>query len=162
MSKVNPPVWEEYEEGTFIKEDEIGIGMFRASVQYGNCDPVDLLNFCAGPPQSPSPCNGVDLQLVCIPYMGCYQFELQGTLPAFFQIDYIIKWKDGDGDWMIYNPGDIVCGSDISGFVMIHFCDDACPPICLEAVCEGCDPFDPGTPSNIAYCNDGDVEEPQP
>jgi hypothetical protein len=154
-----PITWQPYVEGDLIHPDNLGSGQFRATVQYRNCPSEMLIGACSDPPQTPSLCSAVDVQLVCVPDGSCFQFELQGTIPFLFDIDYTIKWRDGDTDsWKVYNEGETVCGVDVQGKVLIHFCDDACPTICLYATCEGCtEVFDIGSPSNNAYCNDGNV-----
>lgn len=163
--------WQPYTSGTPILGE--GVRLFRATVQYQDCDPFDIeVTDCSppgipDPPPQPNPCTLVDLSLLCVEEgSNCFSFVIQGTIPSYFTIDYIIKTRfstDGGvtfSEWKLYNDGDIVCGDIVQGKAMIHFCDDLCPSICIESECvyEGCNnPFVAGTPTNKAFCNDGDI-----
>ena len=156
----------------YVENDEIignVVSVFRATVQMPGCDPVDIEEVNCTPPQnSPTPCNALDVQLVCTNIGGnCHAFTLEGYIPIWMEIDYIIKWRASEdgGDtwtaWKIYEDGDTdACGTLVQGKVMIHFCDGVCEPVCLYAECEevpACEMFEPGTPTNIGACNKGNV-----
>lgn len=160
--------WMPYVENTEIIGNVVSV--FRATVQMPGCFPVDIDEVNCTPPQnSPTPCNGLDVDLVCTTIEGgnCREFTLEGYIPIWMEIDYIIKWRASEDDgatwtpWKIYEPGDTdACGTLVQGKVMIHFCDDVCPAVCLYATCEeadGCEPFNTGTPTNIGTCNNGDI-----
>lgn len=162
--------WMPYTLGMEIPPDEIGAGVFEVTFQYNSCPPVTLQTECGTPtgpppqpPHFPTPCQSVELMLVCnLEQSGCYTFQLVGSVPAFLDYTSIITYRTRDdefsdwSDWKSYKDVE-VCGGEVQGKAMIIFCDNACEPMCIYSTCDPTCPFVPGTASMKSFCNDGNV-----
>lgn len=141
---------------------EWGVVCVSGMVDYVGSCPSIMVSGCREFPPETYPCEDNEVGVVCVAASGeCgsgVAFERIGELIAPVAIDSIYYRCEGDMQWRLWDEGEVVCCSDIDFKRVVVFCNGACPTVCVEGECSGvCTPFEPGTPLNIAACNDGAV-----
>ena len=155
--------WEEGDGAIYVET----FRKFFAEIQIQDCPVQNIEWVCEAPVESPPPpnCETTDLTLECVDGPGGSKtFSYSGFLPFFIQHEVTIKYRASDdgiawSDWKLWQ-GENVYARYINAALYVDFCDDECPRYCTEITCgeqETCEPFNPGTPINRTFYNNGEL-----